>query len=79
MMGYWEQVLKVMQSDPEYKWTAPEIAMILKPEMKPWEYEAVRGHVLRSLKKAAKYGLVVEIGMRYVESMSKKAKVWVLA
>lgn len=77
-MGYWEKVHEIMKSDPTRKWTAPEIAMMLKTDMADWEYPAVRGNVLQCLKQAAKYGLVKEDGMAFINCHNSAAKVWVL-
>lgn len=78
-MTNWDKIYDVMKTDPHRKWTAPELAKIIKPDLQEWEYPAFRGNILEALKKAEKYGLVKTEGMTFLKDHNAAAKVWVLA
>ena len=78
-MSNWEKIHEIMKSDPKRKWTAPDLAKLINPGMKEWEYPAFRCNILTCLKKAEKYGLVKQEGMTFINGHNTAAKVWVLA
>lgn len=77
-MSNWEKIYEVMKSDPERKWTAPDIARVLHPDVPEWEYRTARTNILTCLKKAEKYRLVKQEGMAFINGHNSAAKVWVL-